>query len=113
MLDLFAPIGKGQRALIVAPPRTGKTELMKELAYGITKNHPEVELIVLLVDERPEEVTDIKEAIEGGIIPMKLVEDKCKKILQYKYVAGSENRTYTEDIRFVFSNVFQKFPKNL
>ena len=52
MLDLFAPIGKGQRALIVAPPRTGKTELMKELAYGITKNHPEVELIVLQITIR-------------------------------------------------------------
>ncbi|REB29764.1 transcription termination factor Rho, partial [Staphylococcus pseudintermedius] len=54
MLDLFSPVGKGQRALIVAPPRTGKTELMKELAQGITSNHPEVELIILLVDERPE-----------------------------------------------------------
>ena len=67
MLDLFAPIGKGQRALIVAPPRTGKTELMKELAYGITKNHPEVELIVLLVDERPEEVTDMERSVKGEV----------------------------------------------
>ena len=67
MLDLFAPIGKGQRALIVAQPRTGKTELMKELAYGITKNHPEVELIVLLVDERPEEVTDMERSVKGEV----------------------------------------------
>lgn len=67
MLDLFAPIGKGQRALIVAPPRTGKTELMKELAYGITKNHPEVKLIVLLVDERPEEVTDMERSVSGEV----------------------------------------------
>ncbi|TLD85011.1 transcription termination factor Rho [Helicobacter sp. MIT 11-5569] len=67
MLDLFAPIGKGQRALIVAPPRTGKTELMKELAYGITHNHPEVELIVLLVDERPEEVTDMERSVKGEV----------------------------------------------
>ena len=67
MLDLFAPIGKGQRALIVAPPRTGKTELMKELAYGITKNHPEIELIVLLVDERPEEVTDMERSVKGEV----------------------------------------------
>ncbi len=67
MLDLFAPIGKGQRALIVAPPRTGKTELMKELAYGITQNHPEVELIVLLVDERPEEVTDMERSVKGEV----------------------------------------------
>ena len=67
MLDLFSPIGKGQRALIVAPPRTGKTELMKELAYGIEKNHPEVELIVLLVDERPEEVTDMERSVKGEV----------------------------------------------
>lgn len=67
MLDLFSPIGKGQRALIVAPPRTGKTELMKELAHGISYNHPEVELIVLLVDERPEEVTDMERSIKGQV----------------------------------------------
>lgn len=67
MLDLFTPIGKGQRALIVAPPRTGKTELMKELAHGIAKNHPEVELMVLLVDERPEEVTDMERSVKGQV----------------------------------------------
>ena len=67
MLDLFSPIGKGQRALIVAPPRTGKTELMKELAHGIAKNHPEVELMVLLVDERPEEVTDMERSVKGQV----------------------------------------------
>ncbi|WP_027327557.1 transcription termination factor Rho [Helicobacter pametensis] len=67
MLDLFSPIGKGQRALIVAPPRTGKTELMKELAHGISANHPEVELMVLLVDERPEEVTDMERSIKGQV----------------------------------------------
>ncbi|RAX58438.1 transcription termination factor Rho [Helicobacter monodelphidis] len=67
MLDLFSPIGKGQRALIVAPPRTGKTELMKELAQGIERNHPEVELIVLLVDERPEEVTDMERSVKGDV----------------------------------------------
>lgn len=67
MLDLFSPIGKGQRALIVAPPRTGKTELMKELAHGISQNHPEVELMVLLVDERPEEVTDMQRSVKGSV----------------------------------------------
>ncbi len=67
VLDLFTPIGKGQRALIVAPPRSGKTELMKELAHGIAKNHPEVELIVLLVDERPEEVTDMERSVKGEV----------------------------------------------
>lgn len=67
MLDLFCPIGKGQRALIVAPPRSGKTELMKEIAHGITHNHPEVELMVLLVDERPEEVTDMERSVKGEV----------------------------------------------
>lgn len=67
ILDLFTPIGKGQRALIVAPPRTGKTELMKELAHGISQNHSEVELIVLLVDERPEEVTDMQRSVKGQV----------------------------------------------
>ena len=65
VLDLFAPIGKGQRGLIVAAPKSGKTELMKELAHGITNNHPEVKLIVLLVDERPEEVTEMEKSIYG------------------------------------------------
>ncbi len=67
MLDMFSPIGKGQRALIVAPPRSGKTELMKELAHGITHNHPEVDLMVLLVDERPEEVTDMERSVKGEV----------------------------------------------
>ena len=67
MMDLFAPIGKGQRALIVAPPRSGKTELLKEIAHGITANHAEVDLLVLLVDERPEEVTDMERSVKGEV----------------------------------------------
>ena len=67
MMDLFAPIGKGQRGLIVAPPRSGKTEMLKEIAHGITHNHPEVELMVLLVDERPEEVTDMERSVKGEV----------------------------------------------
>ncbi|MEA1955942.1 MAG: transcription termination factor Rho [Campylobacterota bacterium] len=67
MLDLFSPIGKGQRALIVAPPRSGKTELLKEIAHGITKNNPDVDLMVLLVDERPEEVTDMERSVKGEV----------------------------------------------
>jgi len=67
VLDLFAPIGKGQRALIVAPPRTGKTELLKELAHGVTHNSPDVSLMVLLVDERPEEVTDMQRSVAGEV----------------------------------------------
>ena len=67
MLDLFAPMGKGQRGLIVAPPKTGKTELLKELAHAISKNHPEVTLMVLLIDERPEEVTDMQRSVKGEV----------------------------------------------
>ena len=67
VLDLFVPIGKGQRALVVAPPRTGKTELLKELAHGITHNNPDASLMVLLVDERPEEVTDMQRSVKGEV----------------------------------------------
>ena len=66
LIDLVAPIGKGQRGLIVAPPRAGKTVLLKKIANSIEKNYPDVELIVLLVDERPEEVTDMKRSLAGG-----------------------------------------------
>lgn len=65
MVDLISPIGKGQRGMIVSQPKTGKTTLLKQIAKAITKNHPEIKLIILLIDERPEEVTDIKESIEG------------------------------------------------
>jgi transcription termination factor Rho len=67
ILDLFSPIGKGQRSLIVASPKNGKTELMKELANGIKRNHVEAEIIVLLIDERPEEVTDMERSIHGEV----------------------------------------------
>ena len=67
VIDLFSPIGKGQRALVVAPPRTGKTELLKEIAHGITHNAPEATLMVLLVDERPEEVTDMQRSVKGEV----------------------------------------------
>ncbi|MDX9720879.1 MAG: transcription termination factor Rho [Myxococcota bacterium] len=68
VLDLLTPIGKGQRALIVAPPRTGKTILLQNIANAITTNHPEVVLIVLLIDERPEEVTDMQRSVRGEVI---------------------------------------------
>jgi transcription termination factor Rho len=67
MMDLFSPIGKGQRGLVVAPPRSGKTELLKEIAHGITHNHSEIDLMVLLVDERPEEVTDMERSVKGEV----------------------------------------------
>jgi transcription termination factor Rho len=68
VLDLMTPIGKGQRGLIVAPPRTGKTMLLQSIAQSITRNHPEVFLIVLLIDERPEEVTDMQRSVDGEVI---------------------------------------------
>lgn len=68
IIDLLAPIGKGQRGIIVAPPKTGKTTLLKSIANSISKNNPEANLIVLLVDERPEEVTDMKRSIDGEVI---------------------------------------------
>lgn len=63
VMDLLSPIGKGQRGMIVSPPKAGKTTLLKQVATTITKNHPEMHLIILLIDERPEEVTDIRETV--------------------------------------------------
>ncbi len=68
IIDLVAPIGKGQRGLIVAPPRTGKTIILQTIANSITQNHPEVDLLVLLIDERPEEVTDMQRSVRGEVI---------------------------------------------
>ncbi|MCG8446998.1 MAG: transcription termination factor Rho [Hyphomicrobiales bacterium] len=68
VIDLVAPLGKGQRALIVAPPRTGKTVLLQNIAHSITTNHPECYLIVLLIDERPEEVTDMQRSVRGEVV---------------------------------------------
>ena len=68
VIDLISPLGKGQRGLIVSPPRTGKTMLLQNVAHAITKNHPEVYLIVLLIDERPEEVTDMERSVKGEVV---------------------------------------------
>lgn len=68
VIDMLVPIGKGQRCLIVAPPRAGKTVLLQDIAHAITKNHPEVVLIVLLIDERPEEVTDMQRSVQGEVV---------------------------------------------
>ena len=68
MIDLIAPLGKGQRGMIVSPPKAGKTTLLKMIANSIKKNHPEAEMIILLIDERPEEVTDMKRTVEGDVI---------------------------------------------
>ncbi len=98
VVDLMAPIGKGQRALIVAPPRTGKTVLMQNIANAITTNHPEVKLIVLLIDERPEEVTDMQRTVKGEVVSStfdepptrhvqvaEMVLEKAKRLVEHKH----------------------------
>ncbi|MBC7164175.1 MAG: transcription termination factor Rho [Roseovarius sp.] len=97
LIDLIAPIGKGQRSLIVAPPRTGKTVLLQNIAYSIERNHPECYLIVLLIDERPEEVTDMKRSVKGEVISStfdepatrhvavsEMVIEKAKRLVEHK-----------------------------
>ncbi len=98
VVDLMAPLGKGQRALIVAPPRTGKTVLLQNIANAISTNHPEVKLIVLLIDERPEEVTDMLRSVKGEVISStfdepptrhvqvaEMVLEKAKRLVEHKH----------------------------
>ncbi len=75
VMDLLTPLGKGQRALIVAPPRSGKTILLQHIAHGVSTNHPDVKLIVLLIDERPEEVTDMQRNVQGEVVASSLDQD--------------------------------------
>src|SRR6201982_3003651 len=97
VLDMLCPIGKGQRGLIVAPPRTGKTMMLQSIANSITTNHPEVALIVLLIDERPEEVTDMQRTVKGEVISStfdeapqrhiqvaEMVLEKAKRLVEHK-----------------------------
>jgi transcription termination factor Rho len=97
VMDLATPIGKGQRGLIVAPPRTGKTMLLQDIANSITANHPEIYLIVLLIDERPEEVTDMQRSVKGEVISStfdepatrhvqvaEMVIEKAKRLVEHK-----------------------------
>ncbi len=97
IIDLVAPLGKGQRALIVAPPRTGKTVLLQNIAHSIASNHPECYLIVLLIDERPEEVTDMQRSVRGEVVSStfdepatrhvavaEMVIEKAKRLVEHK-----------------------------
>jgi len=97
IIDLIAPLGKGQRALIVAPPRTGKTMMLQSVAHAITANHPEIYVIVLLIDERPEEVTDMQRSVNGEVISStfdepasrhvqvsEMVIEKAKRLVEHK-----------------------------
>ena len=86
VVDLLCPIGKGQRALIVAPPRSGKTVLMQQLAHAISTNHPEIDLMVLLVDERPEEVTDMRRTIQGEVFASSSDSDRDQHVRLAKLV---------------------------
>lgn len=72
VMDLLTPLGKGQRALVVAPPRTGKTILLQQVSQAISTNHPELTLVMLLVDERPEEVTDMRRTVKGEVVASSL-----------------------------------------
>ncbi|MFZ5590765.1 MAG: transcription termination factor Rho [Bacillota bacterium] len=98
IIDLLAPIGRGQRGLIVAPPKAGKTMLLKEIAHSIRRNHPEIYLIVLLIDERPEEVTDIERSVDGEVVSSTFDEpaenhvkvadmalERAKRLVEHKY----------------------------
>jgi transcription termination factor Rho len=98
IMDLLCPMGKGQRALIVSPPKAGKTMLLQEMANAITSNHPEVKLIVLLIDERPEEVTDMKRSVRGEVVSStfdepaerhvqvaEMVIEKAKRLVEHKH----------------------------
>ncbi len=92
VIDLIAPLGKGQRALIVSPPRTGKTMLLQNIAHSITANHPEVYLIVLLIDERPEEVTDMARSVKGEVISSTFDEPAARHVQVAEMVSNKAKR---------------------
>ena len=92
IIDLVAPIGKGQRGLIVAPPRTGKTVLLQNIAHSIATNHPECYLIVLLIDERPEEVTDMQRSVKGEVVSSTFDEPATRHVAVAEMVIEKANR---------------------
>ena len=96
VIDLICPIGKGQRALIVAPPRAGKTLLMQAIAHAINENHPETELIVLLIDERPEEVTDMQRSVKGEVVSSTF-DEPAKRHVELAEIVIEKARRMVED----------------
>ncbi len=92
VIDLIAPLGKGQRALIVSPPRTGKTMLLQNIAHSITGNHPEIYLIVLLIDERPEEVTDMDRSVKGEVVSSTFDEPASRHVQVAEMVIAKAKR---------------------
>ena len=97
IIDMVAPVGKGQRGLLVASPKSGKTVMMQHIAHSITTNHPEIKLIVLLIDERPEEVTEMQRSVRGEVVAStfdepaarhvqvaEMVIEKAKRLVEHK-----------------------------
>jgi transcription termination factor Rho len=107
IMDLLTPIGKGQRALIVAPPRTGKTMLLQTIANSITLNHPEIYLIVLLIDERPEEVTDMERSVKGEVISSTFDEPAVRHIQVAEIVLEKAKRLveYNKDVVILLDSI--------
>ncbi len=101
IMNLMTPIGKGQRALIVAPPRTGKTMLLQKIANSITQNHPEVYLIVLLIDERPEEVTDMQRSVKGEVVSSTFDEQATRHVQVSEMVIQKARRLVERGIDVV------------
>ena len=97
IIDLVAPLGKGQRALIVAPPRTGKTMMLQNIAHAITGNNPEVYLIVLLIDERPEEVTDMQRSVKGEVVSSTFDEPATRHVQVAEMVIAKAKRLVEHD----------------
>lgn len=107
VIELVSPMGKGQRALIVAPPRTGKTTLMQNIAHAITDNHPEVFLIVLLIDERPEEVTDMTRAVKGEVVSSTFDEPAVRHVQLAEMVIEKAKRLVEQkrDVVILLDNI--------
>ena len=107
IIDIFSPVGKGQRGLIVAPPKTGKTTLLKDIANGIAENHPDTKRIVLLIDERPEEVTDITRSVDAQVIaaPFDMPPEKQIKVAQLTLAMAKRMAEYKHDVVILLDSI--------
>ncbi|MBM3506675.1 MAG: transcription termination factor Rho [Alphaproteobacteria bacterium] len=107
VIDLICPLGKGQRGLIVAPPRTGKTMMLQNIAHSISHNHPEVYLIVLLIDERPEEVTDMKRSVNGEVVSSTFDEPASRHVQVAEMVIAKAKRLveYGRDVVILLDSI--------
>nr|CAH7717637.1 unnamed protein product [Callosobruchus chinensis] len=106
-IDIVAPLGKGQRALVVVPPRTGKTVLLQQMANSIAINHPEIELIVLLIDERPEEVTDMIRSVKGEVVSSTFDEPAYRHVQLAEIVIEKDKRMveHKKDVVILLDNI--------